>query len=65
VFSPGTGGNVSLEARAKPGVQGGSNTEATAAELQAVIVAAPGTANQRAQTTFTFAATASPGQIVL
>jgi hypothetical protein len=63
-YSPGTGGNVRLEARAKPGVQGGSNTVATAAELQAVVVAAPGTPNQRAQITFTFAATASPGQIV-
>jgi hypothetical protein len=63
-YSPGTSGNVRLEAKAKPGVQGGSTTVATAAETQPVVVAVPATANQLMQTTFTFAATASPGQIV-
>jgi hypothetical protein len=63
-YTPGTSGNVRLEARAKPGVQGGSTTVATAAEVQPVVVAVPATANQMMQTTFTFAATATPGQIV-
>lgn len=63
-YSPGTAGNVRLEARAKPGVQGGSTTVAAAAEVQPVVVAVPGTANQMVQTTFAFAATANPGQIV-
>jgi hypothetical protein len=63
-YTPGTGGNVRLEARAKPGLQGGSTTVSTAAEMQAVLVTAPATASQMVQTTFTFAATANPGQVV-
>jgi hypothetical protein len=63
-YSPATTGNVRLEARAKPGIQGGSTTVATAAELQAVVVAVAGVANTLSQTTFTFTATCNPGQVV-
>jgi len=63
-YSPGTAGNVRLEARAKPGMQGGSNTIATPAEVQPVVITVPATANQVVQTSFTFAATANPGHLV-
>jgi hypothetical protein len=63
-YSPATTGNVRLEAKAKPGLQGGSTSIATAAETQAVVLTVPATANQLVQTSFTFAATANPGQIV-
>jgi len=63
-YSLGTAGDVRLEARAKSGVQGGNTTATAAAEVQPVVVAVPGTPNQLMQTTFTFSATANPGQIV-
>lgn len=63
-YTPGASGNVRLEVRAKPGVSGGRTSVATAAEVQTVVAAAPAAANQLTQTRFTFAETASPGQIV-